>query len=157
MNFRSVLLVDGTTRLMMGSVPTISDMKILSTLGVSVLVNLLSKREMRDIELPIDTWQQEGGIYYHYPIYPGKSPSLEQLDSIVRQIGSHLQHRDSVYVFGRSGSGRCVLITSLCAFTYGKSLHDVENVLGRLVCSKVQRDIVKKYQSLCLRRLVSYS
>ena len=153
MNFKSVLRVDGSTCLAVGKVPTISDIEMLSAVGINVVINLLTLDEMRELkQFSLDTWNK---VYYHFPIHPGKTPSLKSLNCFIKVIGSHLQQKNSVYIFGRTGLGRCALISSMCAFTYGKSLTDVDKLFNKTTYSKSQRKVVLEYYTLCHHHLQS--
>lgn len=147
MNFKSVLRVDGSTCLAVGKVPTISDIEMLSAVGINVIINLLTLDEMRELkQFPPEKWNK---IYYHFPINPRKTPSLKSLNYFIKLIGSHLQQKNSVYIFGRTGLGRCALISSMCAFAYGKSLTDVDRLFNKTTYSKSQRKVILEYYTLC--------
>jgi protein-tyrosine phosphatase len=91
------------------------DLSAWQSVGISVLVCLLTEAEQSELELEQEgpLWRSMGLIFIHYPMADYSIPtSMTASLALIRQLQAHLRAGEGVLVHCRGGIGRSGLLCS---------------------------------------------
>jgi len=128
------------------------DLKALKRMGITILITLTER------DLPIDILQQHGLKNLHLPIYDHETPTLAQIQMLLRRMELLIERGEVLVVHCLAGKGRTGIVLASwwirSGLTAEEALRRVRLIDPRYVQNSEQEAFLHSYEDVILQKIL---